>query len=49
MTPTEELTNEHRIILTVSDERKREVGTIFRTGAGAHEKYHELAEELAKN
>lgn len=30
MTPTEELTNEHRIILRVSDERKREVDTAAR-------------------
>jgi hypothetical protein len=38
MTPTEELTNEHRIILTVSDETKREVDTIARTRARVPEK-----------
>lgn len=33
MTPTEELVNEHRIILKVLDAAKREVDTIARTGS----------------
>ncbi len=41
MTPTEELVNEHRIILKVLDVVKREVDAIARTGtvrqAGVHE------------